>query len=399
MALAQLLEEGPTNGYSGPTSSHAAGTPTLRLSATSSGTCVLTPVTTKRLEEVIPRSSRLWLRPGDVLVQRSNTLDLVGTTAIFSGPPNHYVYPDLMMRLRFRQDIVPGYVVRFMNSPSGRAELRRMAAGAAASMPKISGAKLRELQVPVPSFEEQRRIADILDRADALRAKRRAALALLDELTQSIFLDMFGDPAVNSGRWPAVQLGEVLDGIDSGWSPNCLDRPTREGEWGVLKLGAVTWCDYAPGDNKALPEGVQPEASLEVHAGDLLMTRKNTYDLVAASVFVRETPPRLMLPDLIYRLRPRAEYVLTEFLQQQLVFPTKRKQLQKLARGAAESMPNLSKGRLLTVEIIQPPLKIQQSFIARLDAVHRLRRAQRGSLAEMEALFASLQDRAFRGEL
>ena len=86
-----LITEGPTNGYSGATAPDATGSPTLRLSATTSGTLVLDQSTTKRLNETIPRSSDLWLRPGDLLVQRSNTIDLVGTAAIYDGPPGAFV--------------------------------------------------------------------------------------------------------------------------------------------------------------------------------------------------------------------------------------------------------------------------------------------------------------------
>src|SRR5439155_5356947 len=207
--LGEVISEGPTNAYSGGTAPDAAGSPTLRLSATTTGALVLNESTPKRLNETIPPRSGLWLRPGDLLIQRSNTLDLVGTAAIYDGPVEAFVYPDLMMRIRFRADTDTRFIWRYLNSPLGRTAMRRMASGSAGSMPKISGARLRTLQVPVPPLPEQRRIAEILDKADALRAKRRAALAQLDTLTQSIFLDMFGDPATNPKGWPVKRLAEV----------------------------------------------------------------------------------------------------------------------------------------------------------------------------------------------
>lgn len=148
--LGELVTEGPTNGYSGATASGATGSPTLRLSATTSGALVLDETTTKRLNETIPPNSPLWLRPGDLLVQRSNTLDLVGMAAIYDGPPGAFVYPDLMMRIRFRAEINPRFIWRYLNSPVGRTSMRRIASGSAGSMPKISGARLRTLPVSVP---------------------------------------------------------------------------------------------------------------------------------------------------------------------------------------------------------------------------------------------------------
>lgn len=157
--LSDLVAEGPTNGYSGPTSPDAAGSPALRLSATTSGSCVLNEDTTKRLDEIIPPDSDLWLRSGDLLVQRSNTSDLVGTAAVYDGPSCVYVYPDLMMRLRFSEPSTTRFVRRYMNSPAGRTFFRRMAAGSSGSMPKISGAKLRAMLIPLPPLPEQRRIS------------------------------------------------------------------------------------------------------------------------------------------------------------------------------------------------------------------------------------------------
>ena len=188
--------------------------------------------------------------------------------------------------------------------------------------------------------------------------------------------------------------------IDSGWSPNCLDRPATGDEWGVLKLGAVTRCEYNSAENKALPPDIEPDSSLEVKPGDLLFSRKNTYQLVAACALVRETPPRLLMSDLIFRFRLRPEMkVDSAFLHQLLIYPTKRREIQKLAGGSAGSMPNISKARLQTAPIEMPPLALQREFAGRVAAVEKLKAAQRASLAELDELFASLQHRAFRGEL
>lgn len=264
----------------------------------------------------------------------------------------------------------------------------------------LSVKSIREIKIPLPPLPEQKRIADILDRAEALRAKCRDAIAQLDELTQSIFVDMFGDPVKNLNGWQRVPLAELLTNIDSGWSPSCLDRPVEGKEWGVLKLSAVTRCEYNPTENKALPDNILPDPNLEVKQGDLLFTRKNTYELIAACAFVRETPPRLMMSDLIFRLRLRQDAKIDpNFLHQLLIFPTKRREIQKIAGGSAGSMPNISKTRLNTVLIEIPPLSLQKEFAQHIEAVERLKTAHKASLAELDELFISLQYRAFRGEL
>lgn len=270
----------------------------------------------------------------------------------------------------------------------------------AAAVPGLNREDAYRLRLSLPPPSDQRRIAEVLDRADALRAKRRAALGLLDTLNQSTFLDLFGDPVANPKNWQLVQLEDVLDRIESGWSPTCLDRPVIDGEWGVLKLGAVTKNSYDPSQNKAVPENVMPLPELEVKKGDLLFSRKNTYELVAACALVLDTPSRLMMPDLIFRLCLRSSGGIdAAFLHQMLVYPTKRRVVQQLAGGSSGSMPNISKGRLLRLPIVKPPLPLQQTFARRVAAVEKLKAAHRASLAQLDALFASLQHRAFRGEL
>jgi type I restriction enzyme S subunit len=259
---------------------------------------------------------------------------------------------------------------------------------------------LKRTEVVLPPLPEQRRLAAILDQADALRAKRREALAQLDSLTQSIFIEMFGDPVRNPKSWQRVAFRELLSSIDSGWSPVCLDRPVTKREWGVLKLGAVTSCTYDPSANKALPDGVASDASIEVKTGDLLFSRKNTYDLVAACAYVDATIPGLMMSDLIFRLQIDDETKVTKrYLHALLTNPKKRQEVQKLASGSSGSMPNISKARLQGLLIELPPTNLQQTFATRIQAIESLKTTHRATLAELDALFASLQQRAFSGQL
>ena len=259
---------------------------------------------------------------------------------------------------------------------------------------------LNRIKINLPSLPEQKRIAEVLDKADELRAKRRAALDKLDVLAQSIFLEMFGEPVTNLKGWKRLPFSEVLTKIESGWSPVCLDRPVLGNEWGVLKLGAITWCEYNPAENKALPSEINPDSTIEVKPGDLLFSRKNTYELVAACALVKETPPHLMMSDLIFRLCLHPDSKIDScFLHQLLIYPSKRREIQKLAGGSASSMPNISKSKLQDVLIEIPPLPLQREFAARIAAVENLKAAHRASLEKLDALFASLQDRAFKGEL
>lgn len=270
----------------------------------------------------------------------------------------------------------------------------------AAAVPGLNREDAYRIKLLLPPIAEQKRIAAILDKAEELRELRRQALRELDAIAQSIFIEMFGDPVRNPKGWNRVPFSELLAQIESGKSPNCLDRPAADGEWGVLKLGAVTWCEYNPYENKALPPNEKPDAALEIKKGDLLFTRKNTYELVAACALVRSTLPRLLLPDLIFRFRLKSDASVDLcFLHQLLTHPAKRREIQKLASGSASSMPNISKTKLQAALLEIPPLSLQQEFGRRIESIQQLKTTHRESLAQLDTLFASLQNRAFRGEL
>ena len=210
--IAELVIVGPKNGYSGRSGKEARGTPTLSLGATTLGSMVLNEETVKRLDETIPTNSDLYLKPGDVLVQRSNTIDLVGTTAIFDGFAGVYVYPDLMMRMRFRDDATSHWFWRYANSANGRRFFVSVAAGSSGSMPKISGEKLRKMQLPLPPLPEQRAIAEALSDVDRLLAALDRLIAKKRDLKQAAMQQLLtGQTRLPGfhGEWEVKRLGEV----------------------------------------------------------------------------------------------------------------------------------------------------------------------------------------------
>jgi type I restriction enzyme S subunit len=262
----------------------------------------------------------------------------------------------------------------------------------------LNAKNISELFVPLPPLEEQRRIAAILDKADAVRRKRKEAIALTEELLRSAFLEMFGDPVTNPKGWEIITLGNLLLGIESGWSPECDSREAQAEEWGILKLGSVTWGHFNASENKALLPSTTPRPELEVKPGDLLFSRKNTYEHVGASVFVHTTRAKLMLPDLIFRFR-LTDVVDPVYVWQSLSQKTMRIKLSRLASGSAGSMPNISKARLRTLPLPIPPLEIQSKYREIVNQFWKKQGHQKASLLSTDDLFSSLLQRAFRGEL
>ncbi|MCA9953873.1 MAG: restriction endonuclease subunit S [Anaerolineales bacterium] len=339
------------------------------------------------------------LKYGDILVSTANSKELVGKSSFVDSLPFSSTFGAFVTVVRPNQNVVPYYLAKWMKT----AEFLNSCYVACSNTTNISNLRVSELmafEMPLPPLPEQQRIAGILARADRLRQLRRYALQLSDGYLQSVFLQMFGDPVTNPMGWEIRPLGKLLTTIDSGVSPVCQDRPALDNEWGILKLGAVTTCDYLQTENKAITSKTSPRTELEVKSGDLLFSRKNTYDLVGACAYVHHTRPKLMLPDLIFRLQIEDKKELAPiYLWQLLIFPTKRKMVQRLAGGSAGSMPNISKGRLNTVEIPLPPPELQSKFVCAVRQFERLRAQQREAARQAENLFSTLLHRAFRGEL
>lgn len=184
----ELLHEPLRNGHSARASETQEGVPTLTLSAVTNGDFSLKNV--KRTVAQVDRVQDLWLEPGDILIERANTSELVGTSAMFPGPPGYAIFPDLMIRARTLSDVDPRYVTYFLRAPDTRRYFQEKAQGIAGSMPKIDQAAVEALSVAVaPTRERIQIVAEIeryLSRLDAATAALEAAQKKLKAYRASV---------------------------------------------------------------------------------------------------------------------------------------------------------------------------------------------------------------------
>lgn len=210
--LGEFVDEGPSNGWSPPSSGSSTGALSLKLTATTSGSLRLDENAVKRIDETPPRDSKFWLRSGDVLIQRANSLEHVGACAIFDGPESTYIYPDLMMRVRVYDPMQRRYLWRLLNSEKARAYFRANATGSAGNMPKINGATVRALQIPLPPPDELEAIVTALDNAfqrlEGSADQHVRAARLLPKLEQAILTKAFRGELVPQD--PADEPASVL---------------------------------------------------------------------------------------------------------------------------------------------------------------------------------------------
>lgn len=257
----------------------------------------------------------------------------------------------------------------------------------------LSLKNIGDLEIPLPPLETQKQIASILDQASDLISLHKKQLEELDDLIKSVFYDMFGDPILNNRDWNENPLGELLFAIDSGKSPICHEWKAVGNQWGVLKLSAVTGGTYKSGENKALPLSNEPNPSLEVKYMDLLVTRKNTRELVGSCAYVHKTRKRLLLPDTIFRLVTKPE--VSKIFIWALFNSSFKIQIQSLASGTAGSMPNISKTKLSQLKIPVPHPHLQTQFATIVEKIEEQKALVQKALDESQYLFDSLMDKYF----
>lgn len=193
VTLGDVIEDKPKNGYSAKPVNQQTPWRVLTLTATTSGK--FDDRYFKYFDEPIPQNSSLWLQPGDILVQRGNTIEYVGVSAIYNGLPNQFIYPDLMMRFRASTRIKTKFLYYALSWEKTRNYLRDRATGTAGNMPKINQGTLIGAPIKLPSIEEQEeiisRVEALFTLTDKIEIRYKKAQKQVNRLTQSIFTQVF----------------------------------------------------------------------------------------------------------------------------------------------------------------------------------------------------------------
>lgn len=193
-----------------------------------------------------------------------------------------------------------------------------------------------------------------------------------------------------SGKHPVVRLREVIADLENGWSPKCFERPAHNDEWGVLKLGAVSFGAFNENENKGLPPNLQPVSALEVKPGDVLISRANVPRYVGACALVRTTRPRLMLCDKIFRVVFKQNSPIDGgYLAEVMKIPHLRRQIETAVTGSSPTMQNITKSALLGLHLPLPPLGVQRKLVERVTAARAEMARERAAAAQLRQTIAA----------
>jgi type I restriction enzyme S subunit len=182
--------------------------------------------------------------------------------------------------------------------------------------------------------------------------------------------------------WEWVRLDDLATNSEAGWSPQCAGHPREGDNWGVLKVSAVSWGKYNPDENKELPDGLEARSEYEVKAGDFLISRANTAELVAKAVVVPAgAPKKLMMSDKIIRFK-FSEFTNLDFIQLVNNSDHARSYYVAIAGGTSNSMKNVSRVQIRSLVFAMPSESEQHRIVAKVDELMTLCDQLKSKMAE-----------------
>ena len=320
---------------------------------------------------------------GDVLVAKITPCFENGKIAQARLPRSHGFGSTEFHVVRARSGITESrYLHHYLRLEEVRANGQRRMTGSGGQR-RVPAGFLADLAVPLPPLEEQRRIAAILDQTETLRTQRRTALALLDSLTQSLFLDMFGDPATNSRKWPVKRLKDLGQVITGGTPPS-----SKEGMFD----GPIPF--ITPGDleseepvRRSVTEAGAKEVNV-VRAGATLVCCIGA-TIGKVGIAQKDSAFNQQLNAVVWgnHISDNYGYEVMRFFKPTII-----------SWGASTTLPILKKSSFEQIEIPVPPVPLQELFTDRLKHISNLKGLHKSALLGFDNLFNALQSRAFAGE-
>ena len=291
------------------------------------------------------------------------------------------------------------YLTYYLRSPEFVTWISNEVAGA--KMPRVTMKVFWDHKIPLPPLAEQKRIAAILDAADALRAKRREAIAQLDALLQSSFLTLFGDPVTNPMGWERITLGELAREKPNNGIFRKNPDYVQEGKSGL----PVVWVEElfrgssinTEESRRVIPAGTEIQ-KYGLKYGDVLFCRSSLkLDGIAFNNVYLGGDNEALFECHVIRISPDLTRASPIYLNTLLRSPKMRAIAKSKSKTA--TMTTIDQKGICSLEIPLPPLELQQVFDSQVAAIEKLKLSHRAHLVELDALFSALQHRAFRGEL
>lgn len=341
-------------------------------------------------EEAYTRLSSGKIQRNDILFCLRGS---VGKFAVIRDDDKGALASSLVI-LRANEKVNVEYLKHYLASSLCKKELDNYQNGAA--QPNLSANDFKKFLIPLPSIEEQHRIASILDKADELCQKRQKAIEKLDQLLQATFIDMFGDPVSNPKGWEVKTLESLTTKIGSGSTPKGGDSSYKDEGISLIRSLNIYDGQFSY-KNLAFIDDDQADKLKNV----ILRPKDVLLNITGASVARCCIVPNDVLPARVNQhvsiLRTK-EILMPEFLEALLISKPMKLHLLKTS-GAGATREALTKLQLQELQIIVPPLKVQNEFLLKLKSIKYQIAINLKQLNDLDKLFTSSQNQAFSGTL
>ena len=238
-------------------------------------------------------------------------------------------------------------------------ELRKQAIGGVIKYIKLRN--ITDALIKLPSIDEQKTIAYILEKTSQLLEMRKKEIDSLDNLIKARFVEMFGDIKLNPNKYQMCKIEKLLKSCEAGWSGNGTQRAKKENEVAVLKVSAVTKGYFIPDECKVLDNQKNIKKYIFPEKGDLIFSRANTREMVGATAIIAEDYPDLILPDKLWKIKFK-ENVNVFYMKYVLSSKCIREQFSAASTGTSGSMFNVSMEKFKSIEVPVAPFELQNQF-------------------------------------
>lgn len=334
------------------------------------------------------RRPEQYLQNGDILVSTANSWNLVGKCSWVSNLPWPATIGGFISALRASDRVDPRYLYHWFASGRVQAEVRKCARKTT-NISNLSFEQCLALQIPLPSLPEQRRIAGILDQAEALRRLRRQSLSRISDLGQAIFYEMFGDLRTNSKNWNTAKLGDLCD-LVRGSSP----RPQGDPRYFGGPVPRLMIADITRDGKRVSPridsltvDGAKRSRPME--AGSVVMAVSGAVGLPAILA------ENACIHDGFVGFRNLDNSLVPDFLYHYLVV----QRIENSSKGTGAIWKNLTTDHVREFIVPCPTILEQRKFLDAIETIDAKELQLMSHANRIDSLFASLQHRAFRGEL
>ncbi|MFH7527749.1 restriction endonuclease subunit S [Aeromonas sp. A5] len=331
------------------------------------------------------------LQVGDIVFARTGAT--TGKSYLIRELSLTAVFASYLIRVRAKPCIDTLYLSHFFKSGFYWSQINSMANGAA--QPGVNSSKLKNLQIPFPPLEEQKRIAAILDKADAIRQKRMQAIALADDFLRSVFLDMFGDPVTNPKGWDEVILKDIAD-IRSGVTKGKIVKEDDAITLPYMRVANVQdgYLDLSSIQEITVSQKDAKKSMLQI--GDILLTEGGDPDKLGRGHVWNGEIENCIHQNHIFSVRVTdSNYVRPSFLSSVISSPRGKKYFLKVGKQTT-GIATINKTVLSEFLPFIPPLEMQDKY---LGIMKKIKELPIYSECNYMKLFSSLSQKAFTGQL